>query len=228
MTQSRLLALPSGPPDSVADMKSSEAETLILAGAATVWDIITDAGNYPVWDSGITAASGAIRHPPWGQDTDPDTGRRQEDLQPAGPADPRPAHGLARRPAAGTAQSRAHIHHFRPHRDHPPDRSGHRQRPAPGPGPKNDARYRPGSYRLRRRSQIPCRTHQFPLEGEIFPGTVFAVAPEYEGSPQEFPTDHTQGPRGSPEGMSTGGNVHGSWFTSGSARRSWASVSSMK
>ncbi|MDP9984771.1 hypothetical protein J2W14_004198 [Pseudarthrobacter oxydans] len=26
-------------------MKSSEAETLILAGAGTVWDIITDAGK---------------------------------------------------------------------------------------------------------------------------------------------------------------------------------------
>lgn len=43
-------------------MKSSEAETLILAGAGTLWDIITDAGNYPVWDSGISDVSGAIRH----------------------------------------------------------------------------------------------------------------------------------------------------------------------
>lgn len=61
-TQSRLLVVASRPPDSVEGMKSSEAETLILAGAGTVWDILTDAGNYPVWDSGITAVSGAIRH----------------------------------------------------------------------------------------------------------------------------------------------------------------------
>ena len=43
-------------------MESSEAETLIHAGARTVWDIITDAGNYPVWDSGISDISGAICH----------------------------------------------------------------------------------------------------------------------------------------------------------------------
>lgn len=43
-------------------MKSFEAETLILAGAGTVWDIITDGGNYPVWDSGITEVSGEVGH----------------------------------------------------------------------------------------------------------------------------------------------------------------------
>ena len=43
-------------------METSEAETLILAGTGTVWDIITDAGNYQVWDSGITDVSGAICH----------------------------------------------------------------------------------------------------------------------------------------------------------------------
>ncbi|WP_176803356.1 SRPBCC family protein [Arthrobacter sp. ov407] len=41
-------------------MESSEAEALILAGAGTVWDIITDAGNYPVWDSGVSEVSGVI------------------------------------------------------------------------------------------------------------------------------------------------------------------------
>lgn len=43
-------------------METSEAESLILAGAGTVWDIVTDAGNYPVWDSGISNIIGAIRH----------------------------------------------------------------------------------------------------------------------------------------------------------------------
>jgi Polyketide cyclase / dehydrase and lipid transport len=43
-------------------MESSGAETLILAGADTVWDILTDAGNYTVWDSGITGVSGSVGH----------------------------------------------------------------------------------------------------------------------------------------------------------------------
>jgi Polyketide cyclase / dehydrase and lipid transport len=43
-------------------MESFEAETLILAGVSTVWDIITDGGNYPVWDSGITDVSGKVGH----------------------------------------------------------------------------------------------------------------------------------------------------------------------
>ena len=43
-------------------MKSFAAETLILASAGIVWDIITDAGNYPVWDSGITDIKGEIRN----------------------------------------------------------------------------------------------------------------------------------------------------------------------
>ena len=62
MTQRCLLVLTSGAPDSVEVMESSEAEALILAGTGTVWDIITDAGNYPVWDSGIAEVSGAISH----------------------------------------------------------------------------------------------------------------------------------------------------------------------
>jgi len=41
-------------------MESSAAEDLILGGAGTVWDVITDAGNYPVWDSGVAEVSGAI------------------------------------------------------------------------------------------------------------------------------------------------------------------------
>jgi hypothetical protein len=43
-------------------MESSEAEAHILAGAGTVWDIITDASNHPVWDSGITEVTGAFSH----------------------------------------------------------------------------------------------------------------------------------------------------------------------
>ncbi|GGH91293.1 SRPBCC family protein [Arthrobacter liuii] len=39
-------------------MHSFEAEALILAGTPTVWDILTDAGNYAVWESGIVAAHG--------------------------------------------------------------------------------------------------------------------------------------------------------------------------
>ena len=41
-------------------METSEAEALILAGAGTVWGILTDAGNYQVWDSGITDVRGAV------------------------------------------------------------------------------------------------------------------------------------------------------------------------
>ena len=43
-------------------MKSFEAETLILAGAGTVWGIITDGGNYAVWDSGIAEVKGEFSH----------------------------------------------------------------------------------------------------------------------------------------------------------------------
>jgi hypothetical protein len=43
-------------------MESFEAEALILAGADTVWDIITDGGNYAVWDSGITEVTGEVGH----------------------------------------------------------------------------------------------------------------------------------------------------------------------
>lgn len=43
-------------------MKSFEAETLILAEASTVWNIITDTGNYPVWDSGVTEVTGEMGH----------------------------------------------------------------------------------------------------------------------------------------------------------------------
>jgi hypothetical protein len=43
-------------------MESFEAETLILAGAGTVWDIITDGGNYTVWGSGITEVIGEVGH----------------------------------------------------------------------------------------------------------------------------------------------------------------------
>ncbi|MET4134319.1 SRPBCC family protein [Pseudarthrobacter sp. PvP090] len=43
-------------------MKSFDPETLILAGAGTVWGIITDGGNYAVWDSGIAEVKGEFSH----------------------------------------------------------------------------------------------------------------------------------------------------------------------
>lgn len=39
-----------------------EAEALINARSATVWDVITDAGNLPVWNSGVTEIEGEIRN----------------------------------------------------------------------------------------------------------------------------------------------------------------------
>jgi hypothetical protein len=39
-------------------MKSSEAQALILARTAAVWNVLTDTGNYAVWDSGIRAIKG--------------------------------------------------------------------------------------------------------------------------------------------------------------------------
>ena len=39
-----------------------EAQRLINARGSTVWDIITDAKNFAVWDSGITAVAGEIRN----------------------------------------------------------------------------------------------------------------------------------------------------------------------
>ena len=41
---------------------SVEAETLISARSSTVWDIITDARNYTVWESGITHIRGELRN----------------------------------------------------------------------------------------------------------------------------------------------------------------------
>ena len=43
-------------------MHSVEAETLINARSATVWEIITDARNYTVWESGITHFRGELRN----------------------------------------------------------------------------------------------------------------------------------------------------------------------
>lgn len=43
-------------------MKSFEAETLIHARNSTVWEILTDGGNYTVWDSGITRIDGELRN----------------------------------------------------------------------------------------------------------------------------------------------------------------------
>lgn len=39
-----------------------EAQHLINARRSTVWDIITDTGNFTVWDSGITTVSGKVRN----------------------------------------------------------------------------------------------------------------------------------------------------------------------
>jgi hypothetical protein len=43
-------------------VESFEAQTLINARNSTVWDIITDAGNYSVWGSGITHIDGDVRN----------------------------------------------------------------------------------------------------------------------------------------------------------------------
>ena len=43
-------------------VKFVEAEALINARSATVWDVITDAGNFPVWESGVTEIHGEIRN----------------------------------------------------------------------------------------------------------------------------------------------------------------------
>lgn len=42
-------------------MKSCEAQALILARTGAVWDVLTDTGNYAVWDSGISAMQGELR-----------------------------------------------------------------------------------------------------------------------------------------------------------------------
>jgi hypothetical protein len=39
-----------------------ESQRLINACRSTVWEIITDIGNFPVWDSGFAAVSGRIRN----------------------------------------------------------------------------------------------------------------------------------------------------------------------
>ncbi len=43
-------------------MQSSESEEPIKARSSTVWDIITDAGNFTVWESGITWVDGYVRN----------------------------------------------------------------------------------------------------------------------------------------------------------------------
>ncbi|MDF9752266.1 hypothetical protein M2428_003743 [Arthrobacter sp. ES3-54] len=43
-------------------MHFAEAEALIKARGSTVWDIITDARNYTVWESGITHVTGELRN----------------------------------------------------------------------------------------------------------------------------------------------------------------------
>lgn len=52
---------PSGPGQGKSTY-SVEAETLINARSSTVWDIITDARNYTVWESGITHIRGELRN----------------------------------------------------------------------------------------------------------------------------------------------------------------------
>lgn len=43
-------------------MEYSASEALINARASTVWEVITDAGNLTVWESGITAIAGELRN----------------------------------------------------------------------------------------------------------------------------------------------------------------------
>ena len=43
-------------------MEYFESEALINARASTVWEVITDAGNLTVWESGITAIDGELRN----------------------------------------------------------------------------------------------------------------------------------------------------------------------
>lgn len=43
-------------------MNSCNAQALILARPETVWDVLTDTGNYAVWDSGICAIKGELGH----------------------------------------------------------------------------------------------------------------------------------------------------------------------
>lgn len=43
-------------------MEYFAAEALINARASTVWDVITDSGNFTLWDSGITAIDGELRN----------------------------------------------------------------------------------------------------------------------------------------------------------------------
>jgi hypothetical protein len=43
-------------------VRSSEAETLVNARSSTIWDILTDTSNVGVWESGITAIDGELRH----------------------------------------------------------------------------------------------------------------------------------------------------------------------
>lgn len=43
-------------------MQILEAGILINARSSTVWDVVTDAGNYAVWDSGITEIDGDVRN----------------------------------------------------------------------------------------------------------------------------------------------------------------------
>lgn len=44
-------------------MESFESEALILAGTPIVWDVLTDTGNYTVWDSGVLEVTGELHRP---------------------------------------------------------------------------------------------------------------------------------------------------------------------
>lgn len=48
--------------DCVSALNALEASSLIRARGSTVWEVITDAGNFPVWGSGITCVSGDVRN----------------------------------------------------------------------------------------------------------------------------------------------------------------------
>ena len=48
-------------------MKTFSATTIINASPETIWEILTDAPNYPNWDPGVERIEGTIlrKHLPW-------------------------------------------------------------------------------------------------------------------------------------------------------------------
>jgi len=55
-------SIASTPAPTISRMHSLESEALINARTSTVWEVLTDAGNLTVWESGITAVDGELRN----------------------------------------------------------------------------------------------------------------------------------------------------------------------